>query len=651
MSSDANTPPAAHTAWSGSQALVVQGEGEPGGPSENDMPTLFSTRRPRNVQAGAASAAKSVLKGAAMGVTGLVAAPIIGARENGVKGFFGGLAAGVAGAVALPVAGVVVGAVQLGRGVWNTPEALAESNAGKVWDEDARKWVVFDLNEEAREVLALSEDEYCKRNGIKRAGDKESSSGRGGQVKETELYDVLGVESSASAAVIRKAYFVKARELHPDKNTSDPNAHAKFQKVGEAYQVLSNEEMRAKYDASGKAALDTSTMVDPTHFFAMLFGSEPFEYLIGELKLATIFANGGEMDEAFMSYKQKRREVTCALNLKGLLQQFCYGDEAEFEAEMHQHAKVLINAPVGDALIWTCGYIYEHKGLQALGGIDAVGSGFQQTIHTAASQMRVAGAAIKTYRAYRKDIKGEKPKEKKKPAASSGGSAAPSISSSTTSPSPRSSSSSEAPPTGADLPPGALYGKRVRIEGLTGRADLNGCEGVAGTFDEGVGRYMVAIDRDGACNDRDGECIKVTPANLIAINGSGSGASGGTNGAEGGASAAGEGEGEGEASVPDGSPSEDTMFLMLESMWRVSLLDIESKLRHVCKKVLADKSTDKEGRKNRARGLVVLGRVFQMYGSADALKTIDFAKHVESVGQKVAQEMQDAHERKARGEE
>ena len=312
---------------------------------------------------------------------------------------------------------------------------------------------------------------------------------------------------------------------------------------------------------------------------------------------------------------------------------------------------MLINAPVGDALIWTCGYIYEHKGLQALGGIDAVGSGFQQTIHTAASQMRVAGAAIKTYRAYRKDIKGEKPKEKKKPAASSGGSAAPGISSSTTSPSPSSSSSSEAPPTGADLPPGALYGKRVRIDGLTGRADLNGCEGVAGTFDEVVGRYMVAIDRDGACNDRDGECIKVKPANLIAINGSGSGASGGTNGAEGGASAAGEGEGEGEASVPDGSPSEDTMFLMLESMWRVSLLDIESTLRHVCNKVLADKSTDKEGRKNRARGLVVLGRVFQMYGSADALKTIDFAKHVESVGQKVAQEMQDAHERKARGEE
>ena len=72
---------------------------------------------------------------------------------------------------------------------------------------------------------------------------------------------------------------------HPDKNLEDPNAHDKFQKVGEAYQVLSNDEMRLKYDQQGKAALETSSLVDPTSFFAMLFGSEPFEHLIGELRL------------------------------------------------------------------------------------------------------------------------------------------------------------------------------------------------------------------------------------------------------------------------------------------------------------------------------------------------------------------------------
>ena len=281
------TPPPEAPGTSNSTALsLISGENVK--EDQGDGPTLFSTRRPRNASAGAASGLKSVAKGVGMGVVGLVAAPVMGAKENGVKGFVGGLAAGVAGAVMLPVAGAVVGAVQLGRGLYNTPEAVVERGKGKVWDEDTRQWVVFDLNEEAREVLAVSEEDWCKQHGIKAAGERDGPSGRAGQVKETELYDVLGVESDASSAAIRKAYFVKAKELHPDKNISDPNAHAKFQAVGEAYQVLSNDELRAKYDASGKAALETSSIVDPSSFFAMLFGSEPFEYLIGEQKLATI---------------------------------------------------------------------------------------------------------------------------------------------------------------------------------------------------------------------------------------------------------------------------------------------------------------------------------------------------------------------------
>lgn len=51
-----------------------------------------------------------------------------------------------------------------------------------------------------------------------------------------------------------------------------------------ALQVLSNEETRAKYDQSGRAGLDVS-VVDSMQFFGMLFGSEAFEYLVGELKV------------------------------------------------------------------------------------------------------------------------------------------------------------------------------------------------------------------------------------------------------------------------------------------------------------------------------------------------------------------------------
>lgn len=125
-----------------------------------------------------------------------------------------------------------------------------------------------------------------------------------------------------------------------------PPPHPVACQVGEAYQVLSNEELRLKYDSQGKAALETSSLVDPTSFFAMLFGSEPFEHLIGELRLATLFAHGGEADEAFMAFKQKRREVLCAITLAGMLGQFEHGDEAEFEADMHEEAATLQKAPV-----------------------------------------------------------------------------------------------------------------------------------------------------------------------------------------------------------------------------------------------------------------------------------------------------------------
>jgi len=70
-----------------------------------------------------------------------------------------------------------------------------------------------------------------------------------------DYYDVLGVSRDASDAEIKKAFRRLARELHPDVNSHDPQAEAKFKEAAEAYEVLSDAERRATYDRYGHEGL------------------------------------------------------------------------------------------------------------------------------------------------------------------------------------------------------------------------------------------------------------------------------------------------------------------------------------------------------------------------------------------------------------
>lgn len=105
-------------------------------------------------------------------------------------------------------------------------------------------------------------------------------------VVDTTYYDALGVSPKASELEIKKAYRKLAITTHPDKNPGDETAHARFQAIGEAYQVLSNQDLRQRYDKFGKEeAVPGGGFEDPAEFFGMIFGGEAFVDLIGELSL------------------------------------------------------------------------------------------------------------------------------------------------------------------------------------------------------------------------------------------------------------------------------------------------------------------------------------------------------------------------------
>ena len=100
-------------------------------------------------------------------------------------------------------------------------------------------------------------------------------------MSKRDYYEVLGVKRDAAEADLKKAYRRLAMKHHPDRNSEDKDAEARFKEAKEAYEVLSDEKKRAAYDRFGHAGVDahaasggagTGPGFDPNEVFGDIFG-------------------------------------------------------------------------------------------------------------------------------------------------------------------------------------------------------------------------------------------------------------------------------------------------------------------------------------------------------------------------------------------
>lgn len=301
----------------------------------------------------------------------------------------GGAVVGAVGAAGMIIGGALTGVVQIVRGVAAAPEAALAPRQGKWWNENEGKWVLTNMDDEVKALKSVPEDDSDLLGDIEKELEASAELGTGGAkpVKDMFYYDALEVTSNADDSAIRRRYYLLAKKYHPDRNKGDATAAEKFKDIAEAYQVLSDPELRKRYDRDGRDGLSPDktsaadggvAKIDPTVLFAFLFGSDKFHDYVGRLATATSAQIG---DSPKISVKdarklQRRRVVRLANKLIAKVAPWVAAKKdghevTAVEAEWKKEADELCTASYGHQLVTTIGKLYNLLAIQYQGSINS----------------------------------------------------------------------------------------------------------------------------------------------------------------------------------------------------------------------------------------------------------------------------------------
>ena len=137
-----------------------------------------------------------------------------------------------------------------------------------------------------------------------------------------DYYETLDVPRGADEAELKKAYRRLAMKFHPDRNPGDATAEDSFKEAKEAYEVLSNPQLRAAYDQHGHAGVEAATRGGPGGGFS---GADVFGDIFGEV-FGDIFGGGGRR-----SGRQAYRGADLRYELELDLEQAVFGHKTTID--------------------------------------------------------------------------------------------------------------------------------------------------------------------------------------------------------------------------------------------------------------------------------------------------------------------------------